>query len=311
MIDDTRLENLLRKGDAWPVPAPDLREIRRRGRRQRTVRRTGYAGAVAALAVAVAVPLALQGPGQGGGDEPQAASDPRLGSVIGTDDSPPASDPRFRIEYGSADPLDPDDPGAEYVLDPSAAPDLDAALGTVVDLGFGLYGPGEPDRGRLWAQQSEMVSGDHRTYVFLGDRDGGRYYAHEDPHRRNIAESGPWGSLNVRWFFVPTKSYVRDPVWLRDAPFTALFAVYRGDGVDRARWVREDGSSLSLELVTDVVPGATVVWGRTGAGDTNTTGAIELYDRAGDLIAECDLAQCGVPWMDQSYGGPLPPPTRK
>jgi hypothetical protein len=303
MNHESRIAELIRAGDSQPVGIPDLDEIRRRGRRSRTLRRAGYAGGVAALAVVIGAPVVVQSASDDGGG---SAVDVAGGPQVAPNDPPPASDPQFRIEYGLSDPLGPDDPGAEYVLSPSAAPEFDAALGEIVDLGHGLYGPYEPDRGRLWAQRTEMVSGEQRAYLFLGDRHNGHYYAGEDPTRRNIAEPGPWGSLSIRWFFVPTKPYGQNPDWERDDPFAALFTVYHGDGVASARWERADGSTVPLQSSTNVLPGSTVLWGRTAADDIDTTGTVRLYDHNGDQIAACTLAQCGVPWTDQSYGGSLP-----
>jgi hypothetical protein len=300
MRDESRFVEMIRQGDGRPVGGPDLDEIRRRGRRRRTLRRGGYAVGVAALAVAIGAPVVVQGTaGDGGTPAVDVADDPGIGL---SSDPPPASDPQFRIEYGASDPLETDDPGAEYVLAPTDGPRFDAALGEVVDLGYGLYGPYEPDRGRLWAQRTEMVSGDQRTYLFLGDRDNGRYYADEDAHRRNIAEPGPWGSLSIRWFLVPTKPYAQDPDWEQDDPFMALFVVYHGDGVASARWERSDGSTVPLRTSTNVLRGSTVMWGRTRPDDTDIAGAVKLYDDNGGQIAACTLAQCGVPWTDQSYG---------
>jgi hypothetical protein len=297
MSDEARIVELIREGDGRSVGAANLDEIRRRGRRLRAARRVGYTGAAVALAMAIGAPIVAQGPG---GDDPagSVAADPTIEVA-----RPPASDPQFRIEYGPGDPLGPGDSGAGYVLAPSAGPNFDAAIGDIVDLGFGLYGPYEPDRGRLWAQETEMVSGDQRTHLFLGDRDSGRYYADEDSHRRNIVESGPWGPLNIRWFFVPTKQYGANPDWARDDPFTALFVVYPGHGVASATWVRSDGTRIPLQSSTDVVPGATVLWARTGADDTDTTGEVVVSGADGDVLAACALRQCGFAWTDQSYGG--------
>jgi hypothetical protein len=299
MSDEARIVELIREGDGRSVGAANLDEIRRRGRRLRTLRRVGYTGAAVAVAMAIGAPIVAQGPG--GGDRPAGSV---AGSLNITETPPTASDPRFRIDYSADNRLGPDDPGAEYVLATSAGPDFDAAIGDVVDLGYGLYGPYKPDRGRLWAQRTEMVSGDQRTYLFLGDRFDGHYYADEDDHRRNIAEPGPWGPLNIRWFLVPTKPYQREPDWTQDDPFTALFVVYPGHGVASAKWVRSDGTEIPLHSSTDVVPGATVLWGRTGADDTDTTGRIVVSGADGDEIASCTLHQCGLPWTDQSYGGP-------
>jgi hypothetical protein len=298
MSDEARIVELIREGDGRSVGVANLDEIRRRGRRLRTARRVGYTVAAAVVAMAIGAPIVAQGPGGGGDPAGSVAGGPNIAV-----DPPPASDPRFRIEYGAADPLGPDDQGAEYVLAPSAGPDFDAAIGDIVDLGYGLYGPYEPDRGRLWAQRTEMVSGDRRTYLFLGDRDNGHYYADEDAHRRNIVEPGPWGPLNIRWFFVPTKPYERDPDWARDDPFTGLFVVYPGHGVASADWVRSDGTRIPLQASTDIVPGATVLWGRTAADDTDTTGAVVVSGPGGEVLAACALRQCGLAWTDQSYGG--------